>query len=65
MKTSTITIGEFVRREREKVGMSIKDVSTSSGLSTSTISETENNIHTPRVSTLMRMLNSIEEQSTT
>lgn len=56
-----ITIGEFVKMERQRTGKSIRDISKTSGVSTSTISETENNVHTPKIKTLVKILGAITE----
>lgn len=59
-KAKTITIGELIRKERERKCMTITEVANISGVSTSTISETENNVHTPKVGTLIKILKGIE-----
>lgn len=63
MKTkqqTTTSLGEFLSKERSRAGLSMSRLSKLSGVGQATISETENGVHTPRLSTLVRMLQAIE-----
>lgn len=53
------TVGEFLKAEREKRSLSIGELSRLSGVAKSTISETENNIHLPKLTTLAKLVEAL------
>ena len=59
--SNNLTVGSFVKSERVKKGFSIPEVSKMAGVSVSTVSETENDIHLPKLNTLVKMLNALNE----
>jgi transcriptional regulator with XRE-family HTH domain len=56
---SSPTISEMVRNLRMAKNMTMGELARSSGVGQATISETESNTHTPRVSTLIKILQAL------
>lgn len=48
-------LGEYVKRQREKLKMSLREVATVTGVSASTLSRVENGVGTPDSATLARL----------
>jgi transcriptional regulator with XRE-family HTH domain len=55
-----LSVGSFIRNERIKKGLSTRKLATLTGLGNGTISEIENNIHTPRPETLLKLKKVLE-----
>lgn len=49
-------IGEFVKQNRTRLGVSMGKLSKTTGVGQATISETESGVSVPRVSTLAKLL---------
>lgn len=59
MKKEELTVGQFLKRERERLGLSISQLSARSGVGKSTISETENGVHTPTLNTVAKLVTAL------
>jgi transcriptional regulator with XRE-family HTH domain len=48
-------LGEYVKRQRQRLGLSLREVATTTGVSASTLSRVENGVGTPDSATLARL----------
>ena len=48
-------LGELVKRQRQRLGVSLREVATTTGVSASTLSRVENGVGTPDSATLARL----------
>lgn len=52
---NVVELGEYVKRQRQRLGMSLREVASGTGVSASTLSRVENGVGTPDSATLARL----------
>ena len=52
---NVVELGEYVKRQRQRLGMSLREVASTTGVSASTLSRVENGVGTPDSATLARL----------